>query len=438
MLVFKPAISIDGTSRPSVLNKLRATPPDSPTPRSSPHNKGRGQGPGRLASIKKMDKRFSALSLGSQTLSKDVSPVAEPPSKIKRMLGRLFTASPPSTVKSPESSPMNERRGEDVWATFVNRSRDPSKRLKQSTILKSKKAAATPRPDQGPPSQTTGTVTIPVPNDYLPTSTSRDIFYKGKGKPIVSSRDSKFSSVSSISSCPSLESVAGASSPPSPATTVASGQLALPPLDFTRMQTLLRRSSRRLQQQEHLVSNLAQNLLHILTRKELQVQSQKRMRKAEQQNMLQTLSKIKENCNQVFLRKSAFLRRSIATLANVRKMMDESSSEAVLSIPEACTSRRAAEGVIYVVDREMVMDFIAETRRDGDLQRSLDKQVCKCVLERAREARWVSCVSDSIAMARFQRFLEARGRALEECYASLESVVMDIEGIVKGNEREFL
>ncbi|PBP22562.1 hypothetical protein BUE80_DR006545 [Diplocarpon rosae] len=386
-----------------------------------------------------MDKRFSTLILESSSLSKDVSPDAKPSSKIKRVLGRLFAACPPSIAKSPEPSPVGERRrSDDVWTSFINLSRNPSRRMKQSILLTKKKALATPFPNQEPPSQATDSITIHVPSDYLPTYTSRDIFYKGKGKPVVSSRDSKFSFISSISSRPSLESLAATSSPPSPATTVASGQVALNPLDFTQLQTLLRRASRRLQQQEHLVSNLAKNLLHFLARKEMQVRSQKRMRKAEQQNMLQTLSKVQETCHQLFSRKSAFLQHMIATLAKVRKMMDESSREAVLSIPEACTSKRAAEGVIYVVKRERVMDLVVEAASDGDLQRNLDKQVAKCVLDRAREARWVGSVSDRIMMARFQRFLEARGRALGGCYASLEALAKDIEGLVKENERIFV
>ncbi|PBP16215.1 hypothetical protein BUE80_DR013071 [Diplocarpon rosae] len=386
-----------------------------------------------------MDKRFSTLILESSSLSTDGSPDPEPSSKIKRVLGRLFTASSPSSAKSPKASPGGEsRRSDDMWTAFINLTRNPSKKMKPSTLLKRKKAVATPLPDQDPPSPATGSITIHVPSDYLPTYTSRDIFYKGKGKPVVSSRDSKFSSISSVSSRPSLESLAAASSPPSPATTMASGQVALTPPDFTQMQTLLRRAARRLQQQEHLVSNLAKNLLHFLARKEIQVQSQKRMRKAEQQNMLETLSRVQETCNQFFSRKSALRQHLMATLAKVRKMMDESSREAVLSIPEACTSKRAAEGVIYVIDREMVMDFVVDAARDGDLQRHLDQQVAKCVLDRAREARWVGSVSDRIMMARFHRFLEARGRALGECYASLEAVLKDIEGIVKENERVFV
>ncbi len=115
-------------------------------------------------------------------------------------------------------------------------------------------------------------------------------------------------------------------------------------------------------------------------------------------------------------------------------MVEEAEKEAIQAIPEACSSKQASEGARFVVSRETVIDFVSEMGRDLELQRGLDREVGRTVLERAREGRWVGNVSEGIMMIRFVGFLESRGRVLEGCYEKLGVVVKGIDEAVREKE----
>ena len=104
------------------------------------------------------------------------------------------------------------------------------------------------------------------------------------------------------------------------------------------------------------------------------------------------------------------------------------------AIPEACTSRMAAEGIRFVVEREMLAEWVGDVVRDLGLQRGLDGDVRKGVNERAAEGRWVGNVSEGIMMVRFVGFLEGRLGALEGCYGCLTEAIKGVEEISEDAE----
>ncbi|PVH78298.1 hypothetical protein DL98DRAFT_590421 [Cadophora sp. DSE1049] len=405
----------------------------------------RGTGPS--VNVSKMDKRFSTLFLESPRLSTDKSADVNKASssRMRKMLGRLFNT-PPRRSPNPstqEEKPTPQEHADRLWDTVTALTKPTPK--KPSAILKTVKPLPAPKPQGG--SKTKGkttkqSVTVPPPAE-LPSYTKKDIFYKGKGKPVVhSSRDSKFSSISSL---PSLKTLNLSSSPtttpspsaPSSATTISTtldAHISLSRSEFTHLQSLLRRAHRRLQQQEFLTSNLANNLLFIFARKEMQVQNLKRLRKSEQANMLSAIFRTKEHIGRLFLRKAAFLSHSFASLDKLRKAVADAEKDAINAIPEACTSRQAAEGTRFVVEREMVGEWVAEMVRDLGLQRGLDGDVRRGVGERAGEGRWVGNVSEGIMMVRFVGFLEGRLGALEGCYGCVGEAIKGVEEVVREGE----
>ncbi|KAL5314098.1 hypothetical protein ACEPPN_018522 [Leptodophora sp. 'Broadleaf-Isolate-01'] len=396
----------------------------------------RGTGPS--VNVSKMDNRFSTLFLESPRLSTDKSAENKLP-KMKKLLNRLFNKSsrksPNTSTKEPQTP---EERADYLWNAVVGLTKPIPK--KPSTIQKTVKPHPAPKPHGGN-TNTTQSVTIPPPSSVPSYTTTKDIFYKGKGKPVSSSRDSKFSSISSLPSLKTLNispTTTPSTAPSSTTSTTPNAHISLPPSDFAHLKSLLRRATRRLKQQEYLASHLSNNLLHIFARKEMHIQSLKRLRKSEQQNMLSTIFRTKEHCGRLFLRKSAFLSHAFACLGKMQKMVDEAAQEAVLAIPVACTSRQAAEGVRYVLCRETVGDFLGEMERLGGLQRGLDGDIRRCVLERAGEGRWVGNLSEGIMMLRFVGFLEGRGRVLEGCYGLLGEVVKGIEEVAREREGEDL
>lgn len=114
--------------------------------------------------------------------------------------------------------------------------------------------------------------------------------------------------------------------------------------------------------------------------------------------------------------------------------MQEAEKEAVDTIPEACTSRQAAEGIRAVLEREVVGDWVVDMVRDLGLQRGLDGDVRKGVAERAGEKRWVGNMSEGIMMLRFVGFLEGRLGALEGCYECIAEVLKGVEEVVRKGE----
>ncbi|KAK0104808.1 hypothetical protein ONS95_005076 [Cadophora gregata] len=390
-----------------------------------------------------MDKRFSTLFLDPPRLSTDKSADVNkaPSSKMKKVLGRLFNGPP---RRSPNPSTQEEKakfeHAERLWDTVISFAKPGPK--KPAAVVKTVKPLPAPKPQGGRNTNiSTQSVTVSPPSE-LPSYTTKDIFYKGKGKPVVhSSRDSKFSSISSLPSLKTLNLSSPTTTPspsvPSSATTVSTAlnaHISLSRSEFTRLQSLLRRAHRRLKQQEFLASNLANNLLFIFARKELQIQNLRRFRKSEQANMMSTIFRTKEHCGRLFLRKAAFLQHSFASLDKLRKAVQEAEKEAVDAIPEACTSRWAGEGIRFVVEREVLGDWVAEMERDLGLQRGLDGDLRKGVKERAGEKRWVGNVSEGTMMIRFVGFLEGRLGALEGCYGRIGEVLKGIEEIAREGE----
>lgn len=119
-------------------------------------------------------------------------------------------------------------------------------------------------------------------------------------------------------------------------------------------------------------------------------------------------------------------------------MIEDAEKEAVLAIPKACSSKQASEGVRFVVSTETVVDFVAEMGRNVELQRGLDREIRRTVLERARESRWVGNVNEGVMMVRFVGFLEGRGRVLENCYVQLGLAVKGIDEVVREKEGSLL
>ncbi|KAH7329943.1 hypothetical protein BKA65DRAFT_564974 [Rhexocercosporidium sp. MPI-PUGE-AT-0058] len=401
----------------------------------------RGSGPS--VNVSKMDKRFSTLFLESPRISADKSAETKlPPSKMKKLLGRLFKSARRSPKPSPEAIQPQmltpEQRAEHLWDVVIGLVKPIPNQ--PSTISKTVKPHPAPKPTGGT-AKSTQAITVPPPSS-VPSYTTKDIFYKGKGKPVSSSRDSKFSSISSLPSLKTLNIsptiTPSTTAPSSTTTTTPNAHITLTPPEFRHLQSLLRRTTRRLKHQEYLVSNLANNLLYIFYRKETQMQNLKRLRKAEQQNMLSTIFRTKEHCGRLFLRKSAFLSHSFACVTKLQKILDEAAQEATMSIPEACTSRQASEGVRYVVCREAVGDFVGEMGRDVGVQRGLDGELRNYVLEKAGEGRWVTSVSEGIMMVRFVGFLDGRGEVLEGCYGGLEEIVKKIEEVVRESDDTLL
>ncbi|KAG4434231.1 hypothetical protein IFR05_010301 [Cadophora sp. M221] len=300
----------------------------------------RGTGPS--VNVGKMDKRFSTLFLESPRLSTDKSADTKLP-KMKKLLNRLFNTSSRKPLNTSSKEPQTpEERADHLWNTVVGLTKPIPK--KPSAIQKTVKPHPAPKPHGGNVN-TTQSITVPPPSS-VPSYTTKDIFYKGKGKPVSSSRDSKFSSISSLPSLKTLNISPTPTTGPSSATSsTPNAHISLPPSDFAHLKSLLRRATRRLKQQEYLTSHLSNNLLHIFARKELHIQSLKRLRKTEQQNMLSAIFRTKEHCGRLFLRKSAFLSHAFACLKKVQEMVDGAAEEAVRAIPVACTSRHAAEGV---------------------------------------------------------------------------------------------
>ncbi|EKD13214.1 uncharacterized protein L3040_003018 [Drepanopeziza brunnea f. sp. 'multigermtubi'] len=357
-------------------------------------------------------------------------------SKVRMMVRRLFKTSPRPAEKPSSKSIPNTQKGEKdgklTGAAVLSFNKRPTKNLKPSAPIPRKPTSQPPKPSiESQPMA--GPVTIPPPTSDLPTYTQKDILYKGKGKPLASSRDSKFSSISSLPSgfsvnppSPTLSSVTTTSTSPATAYTT------LNPHEFAHLNSLVRRCARRLHQQDLLASNLANNLLHIFTSKEAQLHAQKHLRRSEQQHMLQTLFRVREHCGRLFLRKAAFSQHAFSVLERLKKVSTESERDAKARIPEACTSWQASEGLRFVVCREAVGDFVKEMARDRQFQTGLDGDIQNSILECAREGRWVAGggVGEKVMMGRFVGFVEARGRKLEEYYDILEVLVKQVEEAV--------
>ncbi|KAI9050792.1 hypothetical protein LZ554_004911 [Drepanopeziza brunnea f. sp. 'monogermtubi'] len=394
-----------------------------------------------------MDKRPPTWSMETPSLSKDKPKgVDVEGSKVRMMVRRLFKTSPrPAEKPSSKSIPnaqKGEKDGKPIGTAVLSFDKRPAKNLKPSAPIPRKYTSQPPKPSIES-QHLAGPVTVSPPASDLPTHTQKDIFYKGKGKPLASSRDSKFSSISSLPSAfsvnppsPTLSSVTTTSTSTSPATAYTT----LNPHEFAHLNSLLRRCARRLHQQDLLANNLANNLLHIFISKEAQLHAQKHLRRSEQQHMLQTLFRVRDHCGRLFLRKAAFSQHAFSVLERLKKVLMESERDAKAQIPDACTSWQASEGLRFVVCREAVGDFVKEMARDMQFQKGLDGDIRNSILDCAREGRWVAGggVGDKIMMGRFVGFIEARGRNLEECYDLLEVVLKRVEEAVMREKKSDL
>ncbi|CZT02249.1 uncharacterized protein RAG0_09492 [Rhynchosporium agropyri] len=441
-----------------------------------------------------MDLQYPTLFLERQGPSADKSTTDKPgASRLKKLFSRVLNApskdslalnSSSSSVGTSKSKPKNLKQdqqirsaqhAEHLWDTVVKLTKPVSKMsfgsAKAQTVAVNSQPPLRPvggnqtRNNKSTKLSQSIRISPPASISNSPTSTSvpsskqNDTFYKGKGKPIASSRDSKFSSISSlpslhtlgISTCTTETNTVASSPTTSLALSTISAHITLSRSEFSQIQSQLRRIHKRLLYQGHVTGNLAANLLSLLIRKETLIQNEShnhhhaksstymhtkvRHHSAHTQNMLSTLLTIRDQLGRIFSRKEAFLSHSVTELGIFRKVLQDIERVAVEGIPEVGSSKMAEE-VQFVLAREDIISFLTELDKGSGVQKRLDAEALKVVRDRAGEERWVKKggIGDRVTMGRFIGFVESRIEVLGGVYESLEGYMEGVGNLCDKSE----
>ncbi|KAL2067001.1 hypothetical protein VTL71DRAFT_1425 [Oculimacula yallundae] len=303
----------------------------------------------------------------------------------------------------------------------------------------------------------------------LPSATQKDIFYKGKGKPLQSSRDSKFSSISSLPSLKTLSISPSPSSRNTPSTSPAHSlteledieipNVILSSTEFTHLKSRLRRIRRRLAKQVFVTSNLSTNLCALLIRRECLIQNQNQnqnsssgrsgsglgssegakrilhstMMQVQTQNQLALLVILRTQLARLFARKVALMSCTREVVDKLESVLGDVEKEAVENIPEACSSRLAEE-VKYVVGKEDLRILEEGVEKGIEGQRGVDGEIRGAVGEGVQGVgrggqRRKGSLGEKVMMGRFVGFVEERLGVLGGVYVEIEGLLDSIREV---------
>jgi len=273
-----------------------------------------------------------------------------------------------------------------------------------------------------------------------PTVVRNSLLKKKEQRP-NSACDSKFSTLSSAISFTSL---------PHELTSITASQCAI-------LLHLTRKVSRSLQNQERLTANFSSNLAFLFARKERLIDANPRLSRDLRRVLLQMMRGLRELVGRSFLKKAAFLQRSLQLVHDLTdtlehgpgyRMQEVNDSDATLvPFPNVNPNSEAGNRVSIAISEinasklslislaplEMQVDVnhflhsLMVLREDIGVQKMLDEALRAGIVGPCEDLRFPASVNERIAMKRFIGFVDT-------CLASMSRRYMEEEKVVKALE----